>query len=69
MLRLRKPPTSQETFEDLIQVHLDGLYGAALRYPRQPQATEDLVHDTVARLAGGAAGAAVRLRGRIGDEG
>jgi DNA-directed RNA polymerase specialized sigma24 family protein len=49
MLRLRKPPTSQETFEDLIQVHLDGLYGAALRYTRQPQAAEDLVHDTVVR--------------------
>lgn len=49
MLRLRKPLTTQETFEDLLQSHLDGLYGAALRYTREPQAAEDLVHDTAVR--------------------
>ena len=49
LLRLRKPPVKELTFEQLIEQHVDGLYRAAMRYTRDPQRAEDLVHDTVVR--------------------
>ena len=36
-------------FHELIESHVDGMYGVALRYTRNPQRAEDLVHDTVVR--------------------
>ena len=49
LLSLRKPPVKELTFEQLIEQHVDGLYRAAMRYTRDPQRAEDLVHDTVVR--------------------
>ena len=49
LLRLRKAPAKELTFEQLIEQQVDGLYRAAMRYTRDPQRAEDLVHDTVVR--------------------
>lgn len=49
LLSLRKPPVKELTFEQLIEQQIDGLYRAAMRYTRDPQRAEDLVHDTVVR--------------------
>lgn len=38
-----------DEFEDLIEAHLDGLFGVALRYTRDRALAEDLVQDTVVR--------------------
>lgn len=41
--------STHETFERTALPHLDSLYGAALRYTRDPSRAEDLVQDTVVR--------------------
>jgi RNA polymerase sigma-70 factor (ECF subfamily) len=41
------PPVTQERFENEALVHLDALYGAAMRYTRDARDAEDLVQDTV----------------------
>ncbi len=38
-----------DEFEELIELHLDGMYRVAMRYTREPSAAEDLVQDTVVR--------------------
>jgi RNA polymerase sigma-70 factor, ECF subfamily len=38
-----------DEFEQLIETHLDGLFGVALRYTRDRALAEDLVQDTVVR--------------------
>ncbi len=38
-----------DEFESLIEAHLDGLFGVALRYTRDRSLAEDLVQDTVVR--------------------
>src|SRR5262245_25010936 len=48
LFRSDKPNTGND-FEALIEQHLDGRYGAALRYTRNPAHAEDLVQDTVVR--------------------
>lgn len=45
----KKSDQAYDEFAGLIETHLDGLYGVALRYTRQSAAAEDLVHDTVVR--------------------
>ena len=40
---------AQREFDALLEEHLDGLFGAALRYTRDRQMAEDLVHDTVVK--------------------
>src|SRR5688572_14600208 len=44
-----KPRKDLEEFEGLIETHLDGLFGVALRYTRDRALAEDLVQDTVVR--------------------
>lgn len=48
LLGLRQPRELDE-FETLIEGHLDGLFGVALRYTRDRALAEDLVQDTVVR--------------------
>jgi RNA polymerase sigma-70 factor, ECF subfamily len=48
LLGLSKPKQIDE-FEGLIETHLDGLFGVALRYTRDRALAEDLVQDTVVR--------------------
>ena len=48
-LGFRKKDNDYETFEQLVESHLDGMYGVALRYTRDPSRAEDLVHDTVVK--------------------
>ncbi len=48
LLGLRTPRQLDE-FEALIETHLDGLFGVALRYTRDRALAEDLVQDTVVR--------------------
>lgn len=48
LLGFRKPRQLDE-FEALIENHLDGLFGVALRYTRDRALAEDLVQDTVVR--------------------
>lgn len=43
----RRPP--EETFESLLESHLDGMYRVALSLTRNPVQAEDLVHDTAVR--------------------
>lgn len=50
MSSLFSPPVKKiDDFERLVDEHLDGLYGAALRYTRDQSRAEDLVQDTVMR--------------------
>lgn len=49
MFRRKRKDKPFEDFETLIESHLDGLYGAALRYTRDAAQAEDLVQDTVVR--------------------
>ncbi|MEK7705869.1 MAG: sigma-70 family RNA polymerase sigma factor [Myxococcota bacterium] len=49
LLQLGKKQRDIDEFEDLIGKHLDGLYGAALRFTRNSAQAEDLVQDTVVR--------------------
>jgi RNA polymerase sigma-70 factor, ECF subfamily len=42
-------PSGIDEFEGLIESHLDGLYGLALRYTHDRTLAEDLVQDTVVR--------------------
>jgi len=44
-----KKNKNNNDFHGLIESHLDGMYGMALRYTRNPALAEDLVHDTVVR--------------------
>ena len=44
-----KKTNNVNEFHELIESHVDGMYGVALRYTRNPQRAEDLVHDTVVR--------------------
>jgi RNA polymerase sigma-70 factor, ECF subfamily len=44
-----KPRKDLDEFELLIEQHLDGLFGVALRYTRDRAYAEDLVQDTVVR--------------------
>ncbi len=44
-----KPSKDLDEFEILIEQHLDGLFGVALRYTRDRALAEDLVQDTVVR--------------------
>lgn len=49
LLRFMNKHNDSDEFDLLIEQHLDGLYGAALRYTRDPTQAQDLVHDTVVR--------------------
>jgi RNA polymerase sigma-70 factor (ECF subfamily) len=44
---MESSPTSSARFDQEALIHLDALYGAALRYTRDPRDAEDLVQDTV----------------------
>src|SRR5262245_56266680 len=45
----RRPQTGPDTFSDEVLVHLDALYGTALRLTRNRADAEDLVQDTVVK--------------------
>lgn len=49
LIKFGKKQSKLDEFEDLIGQHLDGLYGAALRFTRNAVQAEDLVQDTVVR--------------------
>ena len=49
LLPFRKKQKKTNDFHDLIESNLDGMYGVALRYTRDPQKAQDLVQDTVVR--------------------
>ncbi len=46
---LKKSKTPEETFESLLEIHLDGMYRVALSLTRNPVQAEDLVQDTALR--------------------
>lgn len=49
ILRFRKKPRDFDTFESLLEDHLNGMYRVALSLTRNPIHAEDLVHDTAVR--------------------
>ena len=49
LLPFRKKQNKSNEFHDLVEEHLRGMYGVALRYTRDPQMAQDLVQDTVVR--------------------
>ena len=49
LLPFRKKQTKANEFHDLVEEHLNGMYGVALRYTRDPQMAQDLVQDTIVR--------------------
>ncbi len=48
-LRKKKKPKDLDTFESLLENHLDGMYRVAISLTRNPMQAEDLVHDTAVR--------------------
>lgn len=49
LLQFRKNVEELESFESLLEGHLDGMYRVALSLTRNPTQAEDLVHDTAVR--------------------
>ena len=49
LIPFRKKQHKPNEFHDLVEEHLNGMYGVALRYTRDPQMANDLVQDTVVR--------------------
>ncbi len=49
LLQFRKKQNKPNEFHELVEEHLSGMYGVALRYTRNPQMAQDLVQDTIVR--------------------
>ena len=50
LIPFRRTRRELDEFEGLVESHLDSLYGAALRYTKNPAQAEDLVQDVFMKL-------------------